>query len=736
MVKVREDHASTVDGEINIEIWLARIAEVTGRLPLNALKAAIDLALEYGTGKLLATGISCFEQGLVMVETLAELIPDEESLAAAMIYNTAKNECVSIETVSERLSPKIADLIKATKQLGALQSVQQEYNFDYEDSERVEKLRKMLLTLEADIRCILIKLAERTCTLRYAESLSADEQKRIADETIAIHAPLANRLGIGHIKWKLEDLAFRYSEPDNYKNIARQLADKRLKREEYIEGVIATLNKAIAKEEVGGFEVSGRVKHIFSIWRKMQSKEISFEKIYDAQAVRVMVDEVSDCYAVLDVVHSLWNHIPKEFDDYIASPKQNGYQSLHTAVVGPEGELLEIQIRTREMHEKSELGAAAHWRYKEDKHKQPDSFLEERIAWLRRLIECQKNVSDDEFVEKVRSEFLQDRVYVFTPKGEVLDLPMGATPLDFAYSIHSEVGHRCRGARVNGRMVPLTYTLKTGEQVEIITAKEARPSRNWMIRHHGYTHTSKARAHIQRWFKHRDFDKNLHKGKSLLDRELKRIKIKADYAAVAERFRFKDQNRFLASLGAGDLSLIQVLNIAQSLAQVNESSQVELPVIPEKQFTKKRSDDIRIYGADDLLTMIAGCCKPIPREPIIGYITQGRGVSIHRRNCANVIALEKSNPERVIDANWGDDAQENYPVDICVKAYERNDLVNDINRELGNESVRLLGMTINADPNDQTVDLSMAVEISNLNSLSRLLSKIGQIKNVIYAIRQ
>ncbi len=470
----------------------------------------------------------------------------------------------------------------------------------------------------------------------------------------------------------------------------------------------------------------------------MRRKDVSFEDIYDIRAVRILVDRVGDCYAALGVVHSLWQHIPKEFDDYVASPKQNGYQSLHTAVVGLEGKVTEIQIRTRQMHHESELGVAAHWHYKEGGKGQQESLMVKRVAWLKQLVEWQKDITDDEdFVEEVRSEVLQDRVYVFTPQGEVLDLPMGSTPIDFAYYIHSEVGHRCRGAKANGRMIPLSQPLESGQQIEIVTGNQSKPSRDWMIRHNGYIHTSKARSYIHRWFKKQDFDKNLIDGKSILDKELKRIGLrKVGYDALTKRFKFDSQDRFLAALGAGDIRIIQVLNAAQALVHKDEETPIELPITTRKKEIKRSPTGIHIYGVDNLLTIIANCCKPVPGDSIIGYITQGRGVSIHRMDCVNLKALKKSNANRIIDVSWGENAEEDYPVDILVKAYERNDLFHDISKELANESVKLVGMNTVPDHSDDTIDMKLHVEISNLNSLGRVLSKIGQLRNVVYAVRR
>lgn len=748
MVKVREEYPVTQHGTIDIERWLERIRKV-GNRDYPILSKAVALTNEVAGEKVIPIGVTCLEQGLAMTEILADLIQDDEALAAASVYTAKREEYLTLEQIQETLGDGVRKLVEAVMQMDALRAIQREMGGDFQeadtlDPDQVEHLRKMLLTIVEDVRGVLIKLAEKTCILREAKDIAQEEQQRLANETVALYAPLANRLGIGQIKWELEDLSFRYLAPNIYKGIAKQLNDKRKSREAYIAKVIDFLNDSLKKQKITNFKVTGRVKHIYSIWRKMRRKDVSFEEIYDIRAVRVLVPRVKDCYAVLGVIHSQWQHVPKEFDDYIASPKENGYQSLHTAVVGPEGNVLEVQIRTWDMHEESELGVAAHWRYKEGGDTDEESALEKRIKWLRQLIEWEKDAPDDEdFVEEVRTEVLKDRVYVFTPKGDVKDLPMGATPLDFAYYIHSEIGHRCRGAKINGRMVPLNYQLKMGEQVEILTEKTAKPSRDWLIQHNGYIHTSRAHAHIQRWFKLQDFEKNAQGGRLIFEKEMKRIGLRGiDYNELLEHFKFQDQDTFFAAIGAGDLRLIHVLNIAQLQKQEKKGEEEQkeeplpLPIAPKRTGRATSTDDIYIYGVDNLLTMIAGCCKPVPGDPITGYITQGRGVSIHRADCTNIETLGKDQPERIIDVRWEENAVQNYPVDIFIKTYERDGLLSDISKELNDESAKMLGMNVDVDRWDQTADIKISAEVSDLNSLGRLLTKIGQLPNVLYAIRQ
>lgn len=738
MVQVHQSPHVMDDGSVNIDSWLKNLKASASHSQFLFTEKAILEIKRIPTNKKPTQENHCLVYGLEMATILSDLIQNDETLAAAILYHAVHLKFLPLESLKETFSPTIINLVEATEQMDAFQSIYQAEEITTKDPEQIDQLRKMLLALVEDIRSILIKLAAQICLLRLAKSFPQEEQQKIANETVAIHAPLANRLGIGQMKWELEDLAFRYLAKKTYLNIAKQLDEKRLQREAYIKDAIQTLNQAIENEAIVNFEVTGRVKHIFSIWKKMRRKDVSFEEIYDIRAVRIIVSKVNDCYGVLGVVHALWNHIPKEFDDYIASPKQNGYQSLHTAVIGPGDNHLEIQIRTKQMHEESELGIAAHWKYKEGAQKRADTYLEKRIQWLRKLIAWQDETADGEqFVEEIRTEFIQDRVYVFTPRGEVIDLPMGATPLDFAYNIHSEVGHRCRGAKVNGKMVSLNQPLKSGQKVEILTGKEAKPSRDWLIVHNGYIHTNRARTHIHRWFKQLDYDKNLQGGKTLLDKELKKIGIKkVDVAALGRRFSFQEPDKFLAALGAGDLRVIQVLNAAQLLTGEKDDNKIVLPVVSEKKEFNRNANDVQIYGVDNLLTVIAGCCQPVPGEAISGYITLGRGVSIHRQDCNNLKGLEKSSPERIIDVSWGDHINENYPINLFIQAYDRKDLMQDINKEIGNEPVRLIGMNMNLNQQEQTVEINVTVEIRNLNDLGRLISKISNVRNVAQVSRR
>jgi len=591
-----------------------------------------------------------------------------------------------------------------------------------------------------DVRVALIKLAERTVAIRSLKEASEERRQRVAREVFDIYAPLAHRLGIGQLKWELEDLSFRYLEPLQYKKIAGLLDERRLDREGFIKAVMSELGAAL--EAVGiKAQISGRAKHIYSIWRKMQRKGLPFSQIYDVRALRVLVPQVSDCYSALGIVHGLWRHIPREFDDYITSPKENGYRSLHTAVIGPQGKVLEVQVRTHAMHEEAELGVCAHWRYKgTDVKSGAASHYEEKMAWLRQVIEWHEELGDiGGLAGQLRLDIEQDRVYVFTPNGHAIDLPQGATPLDFAYRVHTEIGHRCRGAKVGGRIVPLNYCLQTGEQVEIITAKQGTPSRDWLNPNLGYISTARARAKIVHWFKLQAREQNVAAGKALLERELSRLALaKVDYEQLAGKANLKNAEDLFAALGAGDLRLNHLLNLAQQLLEPRRSAQLELLSSKRSSASGKtvHADDIHIEGVGNLLTQMAGCCQPLPGDAIIGYITQGRGVSIHRQDCAELLQLAEREPQRIISVDWGRAQPKTWPVDILIRAFDRTGLIRDISQILLNEKINVLGLNTQTSSSDGTATMALTLEVPSLDALGRLLSRIAQLPNIIEARRQ
>ncbi|MCO5787135.1 GTP diphosphokinase [Pseudomonas sp. G11-1] len=736
MVQVRADHPINQDGTVNLDAWIERIQE---RVPLpepQILRQACEWAGELEeaaarTEHRWANGASSYRTGLEMAEILADLKLDQDSLVAAVIYRAVRERKTELAEVERCLGPNVAALVDGVQRMAAISVSQNPPKANtFNTQSQVENLRKMLVTMIDDVRVALIKLAERTCAIRAVKDADDAKRYRVAREVFDIYAPLAHRLGIGHIKWELEDLSFRYLEPHKYKQIAQLLDERRLDRQEYIESVMAQLRSELEDAGIEG-DISGRVKHIYSIWRKMQKKGIDFSQVYDVRAVRVLVPQVRDCYTALGIVHSLWRHIPNEFDDYIANPKENGYRSLHTAVIGPGGKALEVQIRTHAMHEEAELGVCAHWRYKGTDVDSNSTAYEDKIAWLRQVLEWHEEMGDiGGLAEQLRVDFEPDRIYLFTPDGHVLDVPKGATPLDFAYRVHTEVGHHCRGAKVNGRIVPLTYVLQTGEQVEIITGKTGGPSRDWLNANLGYVHTSRARAKIQHWFKQQDREQNVQAGKIMLERELTRMALNgADYAKLIERLGIRSQEDLFAAVGSGDIRMAHVVNVAHQLVEPDRHSE-QLDLIPRRPSKPGRRGDVHIQGVGNLLTQLAGCCQPVPGDPIIGYITVGRGVTVHRADCATAMQLQDRESERLIEVSWGGEPVQTYPVEIFIKAYDRSGLLRDVSQLLANEKLNVLEVSTHTNKDDNYASMLLTIEIPNLHLLGRLLARIGQLPNV------
>jgi GTP pyrophosphokinase len=698
------------------------------------LRKAVEWATDSHKGQQRASGEPYFQHVLAVAEILQELKLDYETIAAAMLHDVVEDTDVTLEQVRAEFGPVIARLVDGVTRMERIGEFQEKTHTGSREHVQAESLRKLLLAMAEDVRVVLIKLADRLHNMRTLQHLDPGRQRRIAQETHDIYAPLANRLGIWQVKWELEDLSLRYLEPEAYLQIARQLAETRTDRERYINKVVGILDSELQKAGIRA-DISGRPKHINSIWRKMQRKRLDFEQIFDVRAVRILVEEEKDCYAALGIVHGLWRHIPKEFDDYIANPKENLYRSLHTAVVGPEGKALEIQIRTEAMHRHAELGVAAHWRYKEGGSFDPG--YEEKIAWLRQLLEWkdeERTASD--FVDRFKSEAFQERVYALTPQGRIIDLPRGSTPLDFAYAIHSEVGHRCRGAKVNGRIVPLTYQLQNGEQVDILTAKQGRPSRDWLNPHRGYLNTSRARSRVRQWFKREDHEHNVAAGRDITDRELHRLGVTGlSLDKLAERFRFRQVEEFLATVGRGEINTGQ---LASALTEYMPASREPVVESARKRARGKKvvPGGVEISGVGNLLTTMARCCHPVPNDAIVGYITRGRGVTIHRQDCGNVLRLQGEDRDRLIEVDWGAAAEAGYPVDISVEAYDRPGLLRDITTVFANDRVNVLGVNTTTDTNDGIARMNLTVEISDIGQLSRILTQIGQLPNVVEAKRR
>ena len=599
--------------------------------------------------------------------------------------------------------------------------------------EQAERLRRMLLAMVDDVRVVLIKLAYRVQRLRELAKASDDMRYEIARETLDIYAPLANRLGIGQLKWELEDLSFRYLEPDTYKRIAKLLEERREEREQYIIDVVDEINALVDEADIKA-EVYGRPKHIYSIWKKMSAKQKDFHELFDVRAIRITVETVAECYIILGLIHGRWRHIAKEFDDYIANPKSNGYQSLHTAVYGSQGKPLEVQVRTKDMHQFAEFGVAAHWRYKEGSAS--DDSLERSISSLRKLLDPDET-RDEELLDSFHSELFSDRVFVLTPDGKVMDLPQGSTPLDFAYAVHTEIGHKCRGAKVNGRIVQLTYELKNGEQVEILTTNKSEPSRDWMNPNLNYLKSSRARSKVRAWFKHQDFEQNLADGKVSFEREVNRQGLSnIDTQLMAKHFKLKKADDLFAALGRGDVSSGQVASALQELFVPKEDRIIS--VAPHKPVNKKKAnkDEISVQGVGNLLTSFSNCCKPVPGDDIIGFITRGQGVSIHRKDCTNILNLEKDKTDRLIEVEWGGNLEATYPVSIHIKAIDRQGLLRDVSKVLADDKVDVIGVNTLSDKDEQMAQMSITIEISDLQQLSRIMDKLAQLQNVIEVGRE
>jgi GTP pyrophosphokinase len=625
-------------------------------------------------------------------------------------------------------TPRLAPLLEglaAAEQVRALHHQRQ-------GKGSAEGLRRLLLALVRDLRAVLVLLAIQLVQLRDAAALPEDERRALAELTADIHAPLANRLGIWQLKWELEDLAFRWLQPDTYQRIARLLDEKRGDREGFIEDAKSRLHVALAEAGIRA-EVAGRPKHIYSIWKKMQRKGVPFSELYDIRALRVLVDDIPACYAALGLVHQLWPSIASEFDDYIAHPKGNDYRSLHTAIVDPSGRTLEVQIRTQQMHEHAELGVAAHWRYKEGGS--GDASFERKVAWMRQLLEG-RDEGEDALLAGFSTELVEDRVYALTPRGEVIDLPRGATVLDFAYAVHTEVGHRCRGAKVNGRIVPLDHQPATGERVEILTAKAAEPRRDWLMASQGFLVTSRARDKVRAWFHRIDRSRNLQAGRELLEKELRRVALsQADLAPVLARFRLETLDDLHLALALGDLGPSQVSRALHDHAQQLKAPPEASPLVSRRPAAAPSKAPFTVEGVGNLLSQIARCCQPVPGDAIVGYLTRGRGVSIHRASCASVQRLLAGQPDRHLPVEWGRAQASSYDVDITLRAFDRKWLLKDLTNVIAQLSVNILGVQSRVDEAQGIAELRMVVRVADFGQLSDLLGRLSAVPGVQEARR-
>ncbi|MEZ4666656.1 MAG: bifunctional (p)ppGpp synthetase/guanosine-3',5'-bis(diphosphate) 3'-pyrophosphohydrolase [Anaerolineae bacterium] len=690
-------------------------------------------------GQMRKSGEPYFTHCVAVATILAEMKLDAEAIAAALMHDLAEDTTVSIDEIRNEFGNNVAQIVDGVSKLKNLPiKVDANKTGKLADKE-LEYFRKMMLAMGDDVRVVLVKLADRLHNMRTLHFMSPEKQQQKAQETLDIFAPLANRLGIWQIKWELEDLSFRYLMPDQYKAIATTLDERRADREAYVGAIIRTLRETLSEHGLANINITGRSKHMYSIYKKMDRKSVAIDQIYDVRAVRVIVDDVIQCYQVLGIVHNLWRPIPGEFDDYIAAPKDNFYRSLHTAVRDGQGKTIEVQIRTKEMHEDAEYGIAAHWRYKEGNKRNRDEVFENRLSYLRRLMEFGPAAQDAaDFVDTMKTELFQDRVYVFTPKGDIVDLPLGATPIDFAYYIHTEIGHRCRGAKVQGRLVGLNYRLQTGEQIEILTSKRGGPSLDWLNTDLGYVRTARARDKIKAWFRKQDRAKHITSGREVLEHELKRLGLDhMSFDSAAEIFGFDKLDDFLAAVGAGDINSPQIATKILEMERREQQKQMldQMLESPKPLPTQLQvgTGGISISGLGGMLVTLAQCCNPLHGDQIVGYITRGRGVTVHRADCGNM--KSHSEPERLIDVTWGQaESDEKYVVPIEIVAYDRDGLLRDISTVVADEKVNMTKVTVSTRHNMAVVHLIM--EISNFQQLTRILNKMEHIQNVIEARRK
>jgi|AMZC01.1.fsa_nt_AMZC01002675.1_10 GTP pyrophosphokinase len=699
------------------------------------IERAFRRAEEAHRGQMRKSGQPYIAHCVAVAQILADMHLDATTIAAALLHDIVEDTGVTIEDVEKEFGKKIAELVEGVTKLKQLPTDVGSMHGGKPGDREMEYLRKMFLAMGADFRVILIKLADRLHNMRTLGYMPPHKQIEKAKETLEIFAPIANRLGIWQIKWELEDLAFRYLDPQKYREIASQLDERRSDREAYLKRTIAYIQEHFAREGLKA-EIQGRPKHIYSIYRKMERKNLPFSQIYDVRAIRIIVDTVPQCYQALGIIHNIFHAIPGEFDDYISSPKENQYRSLHTAVLDKEGKTLEVQIRTHEMHEEAEYGIAAHWRYKEGRSSSAaEAAFERRLERIRRMMEDVQETGPTDangFVEGVLEQISPERVYAFTPKGDIIDLPEGATPIDFAYYVHTEVGHRCRGAKVNGKLVSLDYQLKNGDRVEIQTASRGGPSLDWLNADLGYVRTARARNKIKQWFKRQEREKAIAYGKEVLDRELRKLgKSAMPRDEVAQMLGYARADDLMAAIGYGELTGAHI-----SLRLLEAEHPAPLEETLEATVTRKdepvKAEGMRIDETGGLLVTLARCCNPTYGDEIVGFITRGKGITVHRADCKNV--LNTNEPERLINVTWPPDSEQVFPVPVLVVAYDREGLMRDIGAVIADEKVNMSNVNISTRQNIATFELTM--EIHDLKQLSRILAKLERLPNVVEAFRR
>ena len=713
------------------------------------LQRALEMAEKAHKGQKRASGEPYINHCKAVATILAEMGVPPTVVAAGLLHDTVEDTKIDFKDLRREFGTEVYDLVQAVTKLGSLPRVSKrsqrsqkrgtkkkqdkDSNPDDPNMWRAdlasENLRKTFLAMAEDPRVVLIKLADRLHNMRTLRYLPEEKQQRIAQETMDLFAPLASRIGIWQMKWDLEDLSFRYLEPEVYQDIAKQLDERRSEREKKMKKIINHITDVMAQAGMVA-EVTGRPKHIYSIYRKMNQKKIPFEQLSDIRGVRVIVQSEAECYAAVGIVHLHWRPLPGEFDDYIAAPKPSLYQSIHTSVVYDDGETLEVQIRTPEMHRKAEYGIAAHWRYKEGQKRDKD--FEQRVAYLRQMLEWQQDVEDaQEFVDGLKTDVFGDRVYAFTPRGDIIDLPVGSTPIDFAYNIHTEVGHRCRGAKVNGRLVSLDHKLMTGDQVEILTAKRGGPSRDWLNENLELVRTKSARSKIRRWFKQQEKEQNVESGLNLLEKEINRLDLgpEVEFENIAKTFNYESAEDLFAAVGCGDISIGRVVH---ALVVQREGDVEGFPGQYHEEISRETSGDIAVVGLRGLKNHLAGCCNPTPGDEIIGFITRGRGATIHRKDCTNI--LNARDKERLVEVSWGSPVR-TFPVPIVIKAYDREGLTKDIATVLSNNNISLSELRVDVDDNQGEAVFNLVLGVRNVSELRRTLDLLERINNIYEAKR-
>jgi len=722
---------------MNIQSLISALPDITPN-DQALIERAYHKAEAAHEGQVRKSGEPYFTHCVAVANILADMKLDAEAIAAALMHDIIEDTPVTEKDIQQEFGITIANMVAGVTKLTKLPlNVNTDSTRRSRDNDReLEYIRKMLLTMGDDVRIVLIKLADRLHNMRTLGYMPPHKQTRIARETMDIFAPLANRLGIWQIKWELEDLSFRYLEPDEYRSIAMSIDERRADRESYMNAIRDRLSTELKQHNIDNVHITARPKHIYSIYRKMKRKGLPFDEIYDVRAIRVIVEKNPQCYLVLGLVHNLWRPIAQEFDDYIAAPKDNFYQSLHTAVIDNQGKTVEVQIRTWEMHEHAEYGVAAHWRYKEHDRQHDEKFAK-RLNYLRKLMEFGPAIHDDpkEFMDTMKTEVFQDRVYAYTPKGDIIDLPIGATPVDFAYHIHTEIGNRCRGAKIHGKLVNLNYQLKTGDQVEIITSNRGGPSMDWLNPDLGYAQTTRARTKIRQWFRKLNRDKHITLGREVVERELKRMGVldSMSFDYLAYLFEYTKIDDFMAAVGAGDLNAAQIAHrVLDEEREKRRFQDADSLVRKSRAIGSSNDTGIQVMGTGGLLVNFAKCCNPAPGDEITGYITRGRGVTIHRTDCPNILSL--SDPERLIDVSWGGMSDEHhYAVPVEIVAYDREGLIRDISTVIADEKVNIAEVRVSTKQEIATFHITM--EISHNQQLTRILARIGQIRSVVETYR-